>query len=120
VTATHPAVDFRGTPTFLLDASVFPGSSGSPVLIYNKGAIPTSKTGATTIGTRVVFLGILASVFFREQEGRLESHPVPTAQGDVPVTQEMLDLGIVFKARTIREAIDHHFPNLFGSTGGAS
>lgn len=120
MTATHPAVDFRGTPTFLLDASVFPGSSGSPVLIYNRGAVPTSKMGATTIGTRVVFLGLLASVFFREQEGRLEQRPVPTAQADVPVTTEMLDLGVVFKARTIRETIDEHFPNLFGADEGAS
>lgn len=119
LTATHPAVDFRGAPVFLLDASVFPGSSGSPVLVYNRGAFPTAKTGAVTVGTRVVFLGLIASVFYREEEGRLEALPIPTTADQVPVTKEMLDLGVVFKARTIRETIDHHFPDLFAGVGSA-
>lgn len=118
LTATHPAVDFRGAPVFLLDASIFSGSSGSPVLVYNSGAFRTAKGGPVTVGTRIVFLGLIASVFYREQEGRLEARPIPTGRDDVPVTQEMLDLGVVFKARTIRETVDHHFPDLFGSQAG--
>ena len=37
ITATPIAVDFRGKKQFLVDASVFPGSSGSPVFLYNPG-----------------------------------------------------------------------------------
>ncbi len=37
VTATPIAIDYRGEPAFLIDASVFPGSSGSPVFIINQG-----------------------------------------------------------------------------------
>ena len=32
ITATHPSIDYQGRPIFLIDASVFPGSSGSPDL----------------------------------------------------------------------------------------
>ncbi|HID08283.1 MAG TPA: serine protease, partial [Armatimonadetes bacterium] len=37
ITATPIQIDYEGKPIFLVDASVFPGSSGSPVLIYNLG-----------------------------------------------------------------------------------
>ena len=36
-TATPPWIDFGGKPQFLIDASVFPGSSGSPVFQYSVG-----------------------------------------------------------------------------------
>ena len=35
ITATPASVDYEGRPVFLIDASVYPGSSGSPVFIYN-------------------------------------------------------------------------------------
>jgi hypothetical protein len=38
-TATPPAVDYEGKPQFLIDASVFPGSSGSPVVIAEQSRI---------------------------------------------------------------------------------
>lgn len=37
ITATHPNVDYNGEECFLIDAAVFPGSSGSPVFIFNNG-----------------------------------------------------------------------------------
>lgn len=36
-TASPIEVDFEGSPRFLIDASVFGGSSGSPVFILNQG-----------------------------------------------------------------------------------
>jgi S1-C subfamily serine protease len=41
ITATPVWNDFRGQPAFLIDAGVFPGSSGSPVFIMNQGAYAT-------------------------------------------------------------------------------
>lgn len=38
VTATHPAIDYEGRAEFVIDAACFPGSSGSPVLLYNSGS----------------------------------------------------------------------------------
>lgn len=58
VTATHPNVDYNGKPEFMIDAACFPGSSGSPVLLFNLGDY-TTKTG-TKLGTnRIKLLGTL-------------------------------------------------------------
>ena len=70
ITATHPNIDYEGSPVFLIDASVFPGSSGSPVFIYNAGSW-TTKEGFVAGGCRFIFLGVLASVMYREVDGSL-------------------------------------------------
>jgi hypothetical protein len=98
-TATLPHVNFKGLPQFVIDASVFPGSSGSPVFLYNNGSYSDGK-GGLVIGSRILLLGLVSSVFVSREE-----YPVATAV-PVPhvVTQQMLDLGIVFAAGTIAES----------------
>jgi hypothetical protein len=103
VTATPLQIDHNGKPLFLVDASVFPGSSGSPVFIYNLGSYGTRK-GLHT-GTRLFFLGVMAQVAYREEEGMLEFRSIPTARVPVVKTIEMIDLGVVFKASTVVETI---------------
>lgn len=105
ITATPPSVDYDGNPTFLIDASVFPGSSGSPVFIYNAGSWLEESRGV--LGSeRVLFLGILSSVFYRVSDGSLEFREIPTGIHPVPVNREMIDLGVVYKASTIIETIE--------------
>ena len=58
ISATPLSIDYEGKPVFLVDASVFPGSSGSPVFIYNNGYWATRK-GRLMSGNRVFFLGNL-------------------------------------------------------------
>lgn len=58
ITSTPVWNDFQGEPKFLIDAGVFPGSSGSPVFILNQGTY-TTKHGLV-VGTRVLFLGVLS------------------------------------------------------------
>jgi hypothetical protein len=65
ITATPPWNDFGGLPAFLIDAGVFPGSSGSPVFILNQGAYPTS-TGLV-VGNRLHFMGVLTEAILRKQ-----------------------------------------------------
>lgn len=102
-TASPPEVDFNNRPQFLIDASVFPGSSGSPVVIANQGSYASGD--GIVIGTRFMLLGLIASVAYREDEsGRIDFRTVPTQVGTRITTREMLDLGFVFKARTIVEA----------------
>jgi hypothetical protein len=103
VTATPLQIDHNGRPLFLVDASVFPGSSGSPVFIYNLGGYGSRK-GLHT-GTRLFFLGIIAEVAYRLEEGSLEFRSIPTAHIPVIVTREMIDLGVVFKARTVVDTV---------------
>jgi len=102
-TATHLQIDYEGKPLFLIDASVFPGSSGSPVLIVNTGGYATR--GAFNVGNRVLFLGIVSSVAIREEQGQITFITSPVAQIPVVRTQQMIDLGIVYKASAILETV---------------
>lgn len=56
-TSSHPAIDFNGKKQGLVDMACIPGSSGSPIFIYNEGPIPL-KNGGIALGNRVLFLGI--------------------------------------------------------------
>ncbi|EPM0508433.1 trypsin-like serine peptidase [Pseudomonas putida] len=105
-TATPLQVDFENSPRFIIDASVFGGSSGSPVFISNSGGFAT-KDGGYAIGTRFYFIGVIAAVFYRTQLNEIVTRAIPTAVTPVAVQQEMIDLGIVFKARTVVETANH-------------
>ena len=98
-------MDFENTPCFLIDASVFGGSSGSPVFVLNQG-IYHSKSGTTHIASRCLFVGVVASVFFRRDFNQIVSVPIPTAAQPMVEQKAMVDLGIVYKARTVVEAVE--------------
>lgn len=64
ITATPIWNNFRGEKAFLIDAGVFPGSSGSPVFIYNQGTYP-DKNGII-LGNRLLFVGIISQTMLRD------------------------------------------------------
>lgn len=97
--ATPAELDFNGEPIFLIDASVFPGSSGSPVFSYEH-----SWDGNIA---RVKLLGLISAVFTQRTDGTIEWIPAPTNVVPIPSVRQMIDLGVVFKARLIRETIAH-------------
>lgn len=76
--ATIPSIDYDGSPTFLIDGSIFPGSSGSPVYINRDG--------------QYRLLGIISGGY--RPEVALNS-------------KEWMDLGLVYKSHTVRELICH-------------
>lgn len=102
-TATPLQLDYEGSKTFLVDASVFPGSSGSPVLICNQGSYAT-KSGIV-IGSRVLFIGIISQVMIRQEHGKIEIITIPTAEVPIFTTQQMIDLGIVYKSTAVLETV---------------
>ena len=104
-TATPLHIDFENEKKFLIDASVFGGSSGSPVFIYNTGTY-ANKGGGTVVGTRIYFVGVVAAVYHKNDLNEIISIPIPTATKPVAVGKEMIDLGIVFKANTVPEVIE--------------
>jgi hypothetical protein len=105
-TATPLVVDFEGTPRFVIDASVFGGSSGSPVFVLNAGMY-TDKRANTRVGaSRLLFVGVIAAVFFRTELNQIIAVPIPTNVQPMVEQREMIDLGIVFKARTVVETIE--------------
>lgn len=100
-TATPIYNDYRAQPSFLIDASVFPGSSGSPVIIYDRGMY-FSRSGATVIGSWLYLAGVIAAVHTREVRGQI----IPTQRIPVVAFSDMINLGIVYKAGAIQEAVD--------------
>lgn len=99
-TATPPEVDYEGLPAFLIDASVFPGSSGSPVVIANHGAF--GGPDGPRLGEWFRFLGVLAAVHTRQVSGTVVELPARLiAKFDEPI-----DLGVVYRADAIEQTID--------------
>lgn len=96
---TLPSVDYEGAPVFLIDASVFPGSSGSPVFVANAGSF-TGRDGKLKLGNRLMLLGVIASVYEGSRSFAL-GPGVPALE-----TKHVLNLGYVYKARTIDETVD--------------
>ncbi len=105
ITATPVSIDFEGKPAFLIDASIFPGSSGSPVFLCNIGSYSPKGKGLIA-GSRIFFLGIVASVFTRKDLNNIELIDIPTGKIPVVATTQMLDLGIVYKSIVIKELIE--------------
>lgn len=96
--ATAMNIDYEGEPIFLIDASVFPGSSGSPVFLVPRPSAP-DKRGNITIGGPArppILLGIVAAVHQRQVPVVLS-----TSTPGVPMVNELIDLGIVYKASAI-------------------
>lgn len=98
--ASNPKFDYNGKPEFVIDAQVFPGSSGSPV--YINYTFEDFKNGRIVLGGQqnIKVLGIVAQTMLRNNI----LQTVPT--GLKSFTQEVLGLGIVFKSTVIKETID--------------
>ena len=106
ITATKPGLDYEGHKEFMIDAACFPGSSGSPVLLFNVGGY-TTKTGDIMLGaTRIKLLGVLYAGPQFTVEGRLEVVPVPTKTIPISLSQIPINLGLVIKAERILEFED--------------
>ncbi|MET3109501.1 hypothetical protein AAKU67_004337 [Oxalobacteraceae bacterium GrIS 2.11] len=104
-TASPLQIDFEGTPRFIIDASVFGGSSGSPVFIFNQGSW-SNKDGNLHAGSRIFFVGVIAAVFYRTQQNQIIPIPIPTQTKSIVEQHEMIDLGIVFKGRVVVETVE--------------
>lgn len=96
ITATPYRYDYQGQKEFLVDMACYPGSSGSPVFLYNEGTY--LENDAVVMGKRLYLLGILRAV------------PIRTLLGDITVStiahvsvQDMLNLGIVIKSERLRD-----------------
>jgi hypothetical protein len=96
------ALDFEGRQEFLIDAAVYPGSSGSPVFVYQPDALRPTQS----VGKKFLFAGVVAAVFFREEANHLVSVPVPANNHGMVMGSEMIDLGLVIKAQAVIDVIN--------------
>ena len=95
VTATNVKLDYNNKKEFLIDIAAFPGSSGSPVFIYNQGSYPVED--GIVVGNRLILLGVLYAGTQMSVEGNIEIMEVPTA--NIPITKSKIpnNIGIIIK-----------------------
>jgi hypothetical protein len=99
ITATPLELPFSGKPSFLVDGSVFGGSSGSPVFLLNEGFY-RSGPNSVTPGNRLVLVGVIAATVQR-------STLLPLVVGHGPhvkLAQE-LNLGVAYNWHAIEQTI---------------
>lgn|SRR3989344_1819434 len=102
MTATPFEIDYEGQKKFLIDAQVFPGSSGSPVFIKENNF----KQGSLTLGERWHFVGVISKVFCRNEQGQIIETVAPTNTALSVVSRQMIGLGLCEKSSQINEMID--------------
>jgi hypothetical protein len=105
VLATNYRFDWNGKPEFLIDCACFPGSSGSPVLIFDLGQYHTRR-GMRFGAKRIKLLGILYAGPQHDVDGTIEIVPVPTTNQIVSRSHIPNNLGMVIKARKLKELDD--------------
>ena len=100
VTASHPKINYNGEEQFLIDAQVFPGSSGSPVFLNMKEA--QYNRGQIILGNALpyLFIGVVSATEVRNNIVT----PLPTNL--VGISQEVIGLGLVFKSTALNDLID--------------
>lgn len=118
ITATPLQLDYAGRPTFLIDASVFRGSSGSPVFAAPNTIRSKALDEVSVVGSQLMLLGVLAGTALTTSEGKIEFAPIepneeepdsPHNTLDMAVeVEQMIDLGHVFKSLTVLETIEDY------------
>ncbi len=83
--------DFDGKPEFMIDASVFGGSSGSPVCILNENGYTDTNNNTVLGGCRFYLIGTIFEQMYKTDDN------------------QSIDIGKVLKSRTILECIEYNF-----------
>lgn len=107
ITATSIDIDFNGMPHFIIDAGVYPGSSGSPVFILNQGWIK-DRQGNLSMGSRVVLVGVISRTYHRTSIAEVRDSSTALSAS----VQEIIGLGTVVKARCIDETVRDYLKSI--------
>lgn len=100
-TATPLGKNYNGSPSFLIDMACFPGSSGSPVFLYNGSQYYDPIENATIMGGRIKLVGVLFQGPLIKSSGRIVFQGIPSVESD-----GMMHLGEVIKSSEIRRLSD--------------
>lgn len=103
ITATNPKHDYNGLPIFVIDCACFPGSSGSPVLIFDQGGYLDAKGNLNLGGGRIILLGVLFAGPQHLAEGEIKTIEVPLAQIPISLSKIPNNLGFVVKAQKLAD-----------------
>ena len=99
VTATPWVANYKGKRNFLVDISVFPGSSGSPIFLMDQTRDDYDNT------KRVYFLGVMSAGYSIANSNSLSEQYISTSKEPTHDIKEMLDLGIAIKSSCVIEML---------------
>lgn len=102
ITATACSTDYLGLPQFLVDAAIFPGSSGSPVFVFNQGSFANTN-GGISIGSRLLFIGVVYAVHLHQANGEIKIIEAPTGTKQIALSLIPNNLGICIRSSKILE-----------------
>jgi hypothetical protein len=100
ILASDYARNWNGKKEFLIDAACFPGSSGSPIMLFDIGSY-RSRKGTHLASSRIKLLGILYGGPQYTAEGDIEIVSVPTVQKAVSITKIPNNLGVAIKSERL-------------------
>lgn len=102
ITATHPGLNYNGKKEFMIDAACFPGSSGSPVFLFNPSNY-IDKQGSTIFSTRIKLLGILYAGPQHTASGEVKIVDVPVAEKPIAISRIPNNLGLIIKSYILND-----------------
>lgn len=105
ITATKYSLDYNGKREFVIDAACFPGSSGSPIILFNKGGY-TDKKGNLKWGQgRLILLGVLYAGPQLSVDGTIRVITTPDSHSIGIKSLIPNNLGYVLKSKCILDFI---------------
>jgi Trypsin-like peptidase domain len=104
ITASALSRKYNGKDEFMVDMACFPGSSGSPVFIYDRNGYLDRRTNTYNIGQqRIVFVGILYAGPQIANDGQIILGQQPRV-----IVAAMMHLGNVIRSSALRD-VDREF-----------
>lgn len=105
ITASNLKLEYNGKQELLLDIAIFPGSSGSPIFIYNSGAY--FEGGQFHLGKeRCLLIGIASQSIDFLKDGEIKIKQIPsTLDNFQSQTAIPTNLGIAIKSSRILEML---------------
>ena len=98
ITATSLTKNYNGKPEFMVDMACFPGSSGSPIFLYDRNGYLDRKTNSYNIGAhRIKLVGVLYSGPLIASDGRIVLSHMPRVE-----ISSMMHLGYAIKTSELR------------------
>ncbi|MGH2628226.1 MAG: trypsin-like peptidase domain-containing protein [Anaerolineales bacterium] len=103
ITSSPFATQFAGQPKFMLQAPLYAGMGGSPVIALR--SIHQATAQGVVIGSQLMLLGVLSEVAVRQDRAPAAYLPIPLAPPSVLATSNWAPFGLAVRSWTIREAV---------------
>ncbi|QKJ30140.1 trypsin-like peptidase domain-containing protein [Mucilaginibacter mali] len=108
ITASHPSKHFEGRKEFLIDVACYPGSSGSPIFLYNEiGYFDKETQKFKHEGLDLFLLGVLYAGPMYTITGNIKVITIPTNNKPLSISEIPMHLGYVINYKRILELEDH-------------